>query len=277
MLEHVVGAAHQRIFLAEHIAILADDGQAVNVGIDHEAYIGLLHLHFARNLGQVLWNRLWSVGELAVRCAVQLENLLYAECLKQGWDDDAAHRVDAVAHHAEAGLAYGLLIDQRQFKHLLDVVVRVVLLGHLAELVNWGEREVALFGYGKHLFAGCLVEEFALVVQQLERVPLDRVVACGEDEAAVGLLGCHGDFGGRSCGQSDVDDVEAHADQCARDALVAHFARQSGIAANDDAATLSCADFLADDCGIGRSELDNVERVQTFARLASDCATDAGN
>ena len=52
--QHIVGYAHQRIFFAEHLTVLADDSQAVYVRIHYKSYIRFAALEQLADLSQVL-------------------------------------------------------------------------------------------------------------------------------------------------------------------------------------------------------------------------------
>jgi hypothetical protein len=64
--QHVVGAGHQGVLLAEEAAVLAHQGQAVHVGIHADAEVGLVLHHGIAEVREVLGQRLGVVGELAV-------------------------------------------------------------------------------------------------------------------------------------------------------------------------------------------------------------------
>ena len=146
----------------------------------------------------------------------------------------------------------------------------------MTQLLYGSESEVTFFSDGQNLLASGFVKELTFVVQQLEGIPLDRVVAGGQDETTIGLFGCDSYFCSWGSGEADVDDIKAHANQRTRYALVAHFARQTGITANNDAAFL-VPNFLLDYSGVCSCKLYNIKRVQTLTLLASDSATDARN
>ena len=74
-------------------------------------------------------------------------------------------------------------------------------------------------------------------------------------------------------GKSDVDNIEPHADQSATDTVVEHLTRDTGIASDNDTATAFWI-VLADYCTIGSSKLYNVEGVEAFSCLTSDCTAD---
>ena len=77
----VICHAHQRIFLDEGFAVLADEGQPVYVRVDAHAEVGLLTDHRLAELDEVGGKRLRVVGEITRRVAVE-RNAAYAEPLQ---------------------------------------------------------------------------------------------------------------------------------------------------------------------------------------------------
>ena len=69
--ENIVGHGNQRVLLDEHRAVLADQCQPVDVGIDDDPQIGFSRRIVSAILGQVLRQRLGVVGEFARGVAVQ--------------------------------------------------------------------------------------------------------------------------------------------------------------------------------------------------------------
>ena len=99
-------------------------------------------------------------------------------------------------------------------------------------------------------------------------------MACGDDDAAAGFF--HGDcyFCGGCGGKSDVDDVETHAHECAADDVLYHWARDACVSADYNLVALGCCG-AADECGICRCELHDVERIERIAGSAAYGASDA--
>ena len=84
--------------------------------------------------------------------------------------------------------------------------------GHdLTEFLDRRESEIIVGGNLKHTGPLLGAEKFAVGVEQLQGVPLHRVMAGRDDYSAESLLAGHGYFGRRSRGETDVDDIEAHA------------------------------------------------------------------
>lgn len=84
-------------------------------------------------------------------------------------------------------------------------VVETVVLAVSAYMIDISIVEVLLLRHGEHGVAVGLGEELALVVEQLERVPLARVVAGGDDDATCSMTHTYGQFGGRGRGKPDIE------------------------------------------------------------------------
>ena len=65
----------------------------------------------------------------------------------------------------------------------------------------------------EHLGALLGIQELASLIEQLQRVPLLRVMASGQDNTATSALHSHGQLRCRSRRQVNVDHVESHSGQ----------------------------------------------------------------
>ena len=101
-------------------------------------------------------------------------------------------------------------------------------------------------------------------------------MTCSDDDASIGSSHSHRQFGGGRGGQSDVDDVEAHADKCPADNAAHHLSGDAGIAPYDNLPGRLLRTFL-NKGGVSRREFHNVKWVERVARRSSDGSTDAGN
>ena len=71
VLQNVVCHGHQGVLFAEHIAVFANKGQPVDVGVDGNAQLGFMEDHGLRKLGKVIGQRLGIMAEMPVGFAVQ--------------------------------------------------------------------------------------------------------------------------------------------------------------------------------------------------------------
>ena len=277
-LAQVVGDAHEGVFLHERVPVLADEGEPVHVRVHAHAEVRLLADDGAGQVHEVRGQRLRVVGEVARGIAVEF-HALDAEAFQQARHDDAAHGIDRIHHDGEVSGLHGLHVHGRQGQDGVQVLVGEVLFLDRAQVVDLGEGELLGGGEVQDGLAFHRGEELALVVQELEGVPLARVVAGGQDDAAVGLREQDGHLGGRGGGEAALDDVDAAAHQGAHDELFHHVARQPGVFAYDDFVPLAVRLRLplGEGGGVRRGEFDDIDRGEGVARSATDGAADAGN
>ncbi len=274
MIEHIVGHTHKGVLLTKHLSVLLDERQTVHIGVnDHSKVITTLG-HLAHNTAEVLLQRLGIVGEVAVGLAIE-EGVAHPETVEELGKYDAPNGVDGVDDHTEMAVADGLHIHQIEREDGVDVArIEAVVLAVAAQMVHIGIVECLLGSDVEHGIAVVLGEELALMVEQLEGIPLTGVVAGGDDDATCRLTHADGKLGSGGSGKSDVEHIVAHPHQSAADYVAHHVARDARIASYDDVVTVRVA-MLTDKLGIRRGELHNVQRVEGVAGLASDCAPDA--
>ena len=216
------------------------------------------------------------MGELARRFAVEFHDLA-AQFAQQARHDDAAHRVDRVDHHLEAALAHGLDIHKGQRQHPADVfVVEILTRNDMADSVDGRVVEIALFRHGQQFLALGIGEEFAVRIEQFQRVPLARIVRRRDDDAAVGLLRYDGHLGAGRGAEPHIDHIGAAGQEGSLHQIGHQFARNAGVAAHD------YGKFFAriasgHQPGISRGELHDVGRGQILALGSSDGSANTRN
>ena len=277
VLQDIVGHGDQCILLAVHRAVLAEEGQTVHVGVHHEGDVLSALLHQCLDVGEVLLQRLGIVLEVARRLGEQSGDVLHAQLFEQLGQDDAAHAVYGIEGHVEVGLANSLHVHEVEAQYEVDMLLVVgVILAIGTQVVHIGIREILCLGNAQHLVALLGVQELALLVEQLQCVPLSRVVTGGDDDASGSALHGDGYFGGRRRGQADVHHIESHAHERAAHHVLDHLARDACIAAHDNPVAVVLG-HTANQCGISRGELHNVQWVQCVTRTSADGSADAGD
>ena len=170
-----------------------------------------------------------------------------------------------------------LHVDQRQRQHLLDVALVVRLARNdVTDAVDFGIGEILLLGHRKHTLALGVAQKLTLAVEQLQGVPLARVVRCGDDDAAVGLVRDDGHLDPRRGAQADVYHIRTARQQGAFDQVGDHLARNPGVAA-DNYGKFFARIAAGGETGVGRGELHHVGRRQVPGLGPSHGAPDAGN
>ena len=192
--------------LPQGASILADEGDAVGVGIDGEAGVAAVIPHRAAEIGQVLRHRLRLVGEAAVGLGVD-EAGLDAQGVQQAGQEEGPGAVAGVDGGAQAGPPDQVGVDDLQ-DPFEEKPLHLVAPDPL-EAPPGGAALVPSMVGRLHLAGAFGVEEDPVPADQLEAVPLGRVVAGGEDDGAVGgQLEDHQLGGGGGAG-AEVEDGAA--------------------------------------------------------------------
>ena len=69
MCQDIIGYSHKGIFLNKELTVFHNDGQAINVGVNDKADIGLTLPHEITDSGQVLRNGFGCVAKVTSRIA----------------------------------------------------------------------------------------------------------------------------------------------------------------------------------------------------------------
>ena len=87
--------------------------------------------------------------------------------------------------------------------------IGVVLVLHMSQVIHLGEGEVLRIRHPIDLSSLSIGEEGALVIEQLQGIPVLRVVAGRDDDTGVGSLLGDGKLCRRSGGKTNIHHVEA--------------------------------------------------------------------
>ena len=273
VLEHIVGHGNEGIFFAKHGAVFAHQRQTIDIGIDHETDVMTTTAHDIADFAQVFFERFGIVGKIAGRFAIEHRHLRNTQLPQEFGDDDTAYRIDRIDSDGEVGTANSFDIDQFQIFHHFDVTLVVGTVAHMAsQTVDIGKLVVVIIGTTHH-FAGFLGgEKFAAFVQELQSIPLARVVTGSQDDTTTGAFHSHGKFGGGRCGQTDIYHIEAHAHQGTTGDTCHHFAGDTSIVAHNNFTTVLSAHHTFAQTGKGGYRFCDVHWVERIAKAATDGA-----
>ena len=117
---------------------------------------------------------------------------------------------------------------------------------------------------------------FAVFIHKLQRVPVARIMTRRNNNAARSVLCRDGQFGRRCCGEADINDVEAHTEQRAANAVADHFSGDARIAPYDDFI------FILSHQGAtkhskSRHGFYDVKRIERIARFSADRSAKTGD
>ena len=273
--QDIVGYTHESVFLAEHAAVLADEGKSIDIRVNNNTKIKGSRLHLVHDAREILLQRFGIMSEVASGFGIE-ELILNAKTVEESGKNHSSHTVDTVNTHLESCLADGLGIYEIEIEHRLDVtVVERGVVDNLSEMVNLGIFKVLALSNVEHLIAVVLGEELPTRVEQLESIPLTRIMTGSDDDTTIGLR--HGDsqFGGGSCGQTDVEHIESHTHERAADNGVNHLSRHTGITPHNNLSA-AVGSVATDECGISRCKLNDVKRIEGVACATADGSANTG-
>ena len=173
--------------------------------------------------------------EVARRFGEESGDGLHAELIQQFGQNDTAHAVHAVECYAEIGFPDGFYIHEVKSEHHIDVLLVVcIVLAIRTEVVNVGIFEVLCLCDAEHLVTFFFVEELTLCVEQLQGIPHTGIMTGGDDDTAACAFHCDGNFCGGCGSEADVDNVEAHAHECAANHILDHRPGDACVATDHD-------------------------------------------
>ena len=156
------------------------------------------------------------------------------------------------------------------------LLVEAVVFGIFAYMVNVSIVEIFVISNCQYFVSCSLVEEFTLVVEKLQSIPLTRIVACGDDDTAVGIAHCNSKFGGWCGCKTDVNNIIAHAHEGSANDVANHLTADASVATNNN--LVAAISGVATDVGsVSSCELYNIQWVECITRLAANGATNTGN
>ena len=276
MVEDVVSHRHQRVFLAIHLAVLLDEGQTVYIRVYDDAEVIATTSNLAHDAAEVALQRLRIMCEIAVSLTIE-ELIFHSECIEQMRQDNATDRVDRVDAHLEVSLLDSIHIHEVESQHAVDMtLVEAVVVGIVSEMIYICVFKILLLCNVQHGIAVGLGQELALVVEQLQRIPMAWIVAGRDDDAAIGATHAYGEFSSRRCCQADVKHIVAHTHQRAADNAAHHRTGDAGVTPHDNLVGRRLC-TATDERSVSRSELHNVQGIQCISCAAANRTANAGN
>ena len=82
----IIRHADEGVLFAEHLSVLADDRQTIDIRIDYKTHIRLAGLEQVADFRQVLRQRFGVMREMAVWRTVQFDDILYADSFQDSGD-----------------------------------------------------------------------------------------------------------------------------------------------------------------------------------------------
>ena len=135
------------------------------------------------DIGEVLLQGFGVVLEVARRFTVELLYGAHTQLSQQFGQHDTTYRVHTIDSHLEISLADSLHVYEVKCKHAIYMllVIRVVLC-IVTHVVDVGKLECLGSSNRENFISLGSIEELALLIEELEGIPLLGVMACGKDD-----------------------------------------------------------------------------------------------
>ena len=208
--QHRSHRERERIVLPDWHAVLVHDRQSVDVGIDRDSERRTDARDEGRKPAQVLRDRLRGSGEAPVRLKVDAGDLA-AQALEQRAHDRPPCTPHRVEGHGELPLPNPLDIDCGELQDGVEMPLYRPIVGR--DLPRPPPSSPVLPNQLLHPRAIRLVQEDPIGPDELQSVPLDRVVARRDRDPAAGHMMLDSQLDGRGRDETDGDDGTPHRDQ----------------------------------------------------------------
>src|SRR6266568_147831 len=228
------GGERQRVILADRDSLVRDKRQAIDIGVNRHADVAVGILYELLQLSKVFGDRLGRSWEAAVGLHVNRSELA-TEQLEQDRHERTARAANAVEADSESLFPDAGHVQKRQGENPFDVLPgRVLVVGHGAELVPRRAWDISVDDLS-HLCPLRAIEEQSGWRDELEGIPLDRVVAGGYRETAIGLMMLDSELYRWRRDHSDVDHVTPNRLQRSVHDGLEHWSRNPAVATHHDA------------------------------------------
>src|SRR6185312_3128423 len=227
MAKHQPRGESQREILADRLARIRHELQPVHIRIHCEPQrrAGLKHEPF--QVAEVFGDGFGRARKAPVRLEIDRRHPA-AQPIEQRRHDHRAGATHAVERNGEPSSANPFDIDVRYRQNTIDVSLNCTVVdGDRAERIPTGASN-SLFDQPAHLDAFAVLEKETRRPDELERVPLDWVVARRDHEAPRRVMVLDGELAGGRRGEPDVDHVATDRLQCGEHDAMKH---RSGYAA----------------------------------------------
>ena len=232
MLQYIISYCYQRIFFTIHGSIFTDNSQTVYVRVYHKGYITSTFLHQTHDVTQVLFQRFWIMLEVASRFAIQLFHMLYAQLLQQLRQYYTTYRVHTINCHAEISLTDSFYVYQFQRQYAVNMFLVVcIIFTILTNMFDICKFKFFCSSNTQNLITFCRIQEFTMLIQQLQGIPLSRIMAGCQNDTTTCTFHSYCKFCSRSRSQSDIYYIESHSHQRSANHIFHHLTRDTRITA----------------------------------------------
>ena len=160
------------------------------------------------------------------------------------------------------------------------MLVCEVVFGDLSKFVDGSEIEIPLLSTVEDSLSLGGRKEFAVLVEEFQRIPLTRVMGGGKDDSSVRSAHRDGQFGRRRAGKAALHDIDATADEGPADELFDHLSGYTGISPHDDlvaAIGLGFGAAVPKTFAVSIGEVYDIDGSKSLALRTADSSADSGN
>ncbi len=236
--KHFIRRNRKRVFFTDTLSQTIDESAAVCIRVHGKANCAAVILDSLAQVTEIFRNRFCTARECAIRAAMNADNFA-TELFQKTRHDKATGTVHGIDSDLEMLGLDGFDIHERNLERAVDVdtvgIRSDFVLAHravirIAELVGVSESEELL-----HVIRA---KEKSLVVEELESIPFERVMACGNDDARISLEVRRQKFHGRGRRKAHIHNIHARKAANASDELHNRITCGAAITANHHALCL---------------------------------------
>ena len=217
------------------------------------------------------------MGKQSVGFAVEFFYLA-TKSVQQKGHGNSARRINGIHGHLKFAGTDGGDVHQRQSENRFHVALHgVVYKGFRAQFVHAHKGVVSLFHPFQQFLAVGGGNKLPAVVQQLQGIPLHRIVASCENNSPLCVLGHYLHFhrgGGR---QIHVDHVNAQSNEGIFHQSLHKRTRRTGIAADYHLAPAGCSVGLFQPTAVRGCKRNSIHRCEGVVWLAANGASNSRN
>ena len=149
----------------------------------------------------------------------------------------------------EISFADSLHINQLQCQYTVNMLLIVSIVFTIAaQMVYISKFKLFSLSDTKNFISFFLIQKLSLFIQQLQGIPLFRVMACSQNNTATCAFHSNSQFGGRSRSQADVYHIKPHPHQGSAYHVLYHLTGDAGIASYYNFITLYSCCFTYQRC-----------------------------
>ena len=233
--EHFFSRNGERIFFTDTLAKAIDESATVRIGVNSKAHCATVILYRLAEVTQVFGNGFGATGEGAIGFAMYSYDIT-TKLFQQTRNNVRPSAIHGIYGHLKVLGLDSFHIHKRNLQGAIHMhavgILHELVLAHVAVV---GIIKIISIGEFKQLLYIGRTKEQALVIQELEGVPFQRIVACRNDNAGIGLQFGGEDFHRGRRGKAHFYDIYARETANARHELANGITGRTAVATDHHA------------------------------------------